>query len=71
MEAAALSAFFVFAVLVIMAVMLITALLEWLWNITIPDIFGIREISFWEAFRLMLISALLFGAPYASVNFQG
>lgn len=34
---------------------------QWLWNITIPGIFKLREISFWEAFRLLLISAFLFG----------
>lgn len=37
------------------------ALLMWLWNITIPNIFGIRQISFWEAFRLIIIAAILFG----------
>lgn len=37
------------------------AIFQYLWNITIPGIFKLREISFWEAFRLLLISAFLFG----------
>ena len=37
------------------------ALLQWLWNITITRIFNVREITFWEAFRLMIIAGLLFG----------
>ena len=40
---------------------LLSALLMWLWNITITRIFNIREITFWEAFRLMLIAGILFG----------
>ena len=39
---------------------LVAWLLQWLWNITIPRIFNIREITFWEAFRLILIAMILF-----------
>lgn len=38
-------------------------LLMTLWNLTLPDIFGLPEIRFWQALRLMLISAILFGQP--------
>ena len=68
MEPAIVFALFLPAVLTILIVMVATALLGWLWNITIPGIFGIREITFWEAFRLLLISALLFGGPLAQVD---
>ncbi len=37
-----------------------SALLWWLWNITMTKIFALREITYWEAFRLMLIAALIF-----------
>jgi len=37
----------------------------------VPDIFGIRQITFWEAFRLMLIAALLFGGPFAQIDLGG
>lgn len=47
-----------------------TAILKWLWNITIPSIFGIREITFWEAFRLILIAGILFGKGFGfNMNF--
>lgn len=39
----------------------ITALLQWLWNITMPDVFNLKEINFWQAFRLLLIAGMLFG----------
>ena len=68
MEPAVILALFLSAVLGILVVMVATALLGWLWNITIPDIFGIRQITFWEAFRLLLISAILFSGPLAQVD---
>lgn len=47
-----------------------TAILKWLWNITIPSIFGIREITFWEAFRLIIIAGILFGKGFGfNMNF--
>lgn len=37
------------------------ALLRWLWNLTMPRIFGLPQIEFWESFRLLLIAGILFG----------
>lgn len=47
---------------------ILSGLLMWLWNITITTIFNIREITFWEAFRLLIISSLLFGGALGSFN---
>ena len=46
----------------IVLVFVSAAILMWLWNITIPDVFGLRELQYWQAFRLLLIAGLLFGA---------
>lgn len=40
------------------------ALLMWLWNITIPEVFGLRQIRYWQAFRLVIIVAILFGLAH-------
>lgn len=32
---------------------------QWLWNITMPMQFGVKEVRFWVAFRLLLIAAFL------------
>ena len=40
---------------------LLSGLLMWLWNITVTRIFNIREITYWEAFRLLIIAGILFG----------
>jgi hypothetical protein len=37
-------------------------LVAWLWRVTLGDIFGVRPISFWQAWGLMLLSQILFKA---------
>ncbi len=55
------------AVLFIVAMFVIViALFQWLWNITMPDVFGVNEVTFWQAFRLILIASILFGGPAAA-----
>ncbi len=41
---------------------LIVALLQWLWNITIPELFGLKSLTYWQALRLLIIASILFGA---------
>ncbi|KPU44442.1 hypothetical protein OXPF_19360 [Oxobacter pfennigii] len=54
----------------IILLFLLSALLMWLWNITVTRIFNIREITFWEAFRLMIIAAILFGKVFGIGQFN-
>ena len=37
-------------------------LMTWLWRVTISDIFGVKNISFWQAWGLLLLGQLLFKA---------
>lgn len=39
----------------------VTALLQLLWNMTLPELFGIKAIGYWQAFRVLLIACILFG----------
>ena len=45
--------------LVILAV--VSLIFQWLWNTTMPDVFGVKSITLGQAFKIMLISAMLFG----------
>ena len=40
---------------------LLIALFQWLWNVTMPQVFNLNTITFWQALRLLLIAAFLFG----------
>ena len=37
-------------------------LVEWLWRVTVVDIFGFKPISFWQAWGLIVLSQILFKA---------
>lgn len=40
---------------------LVPALLMWLWNLTMPQVFRLPAIQYWQAFRLLIIATILFG----------
>ena len=40
---------------------IVTLIFRWLWNTTVPDVFGLKTLTFWQAFRILLLSAILFG----------
>jgi hypothetical protein len=35
---------------------------QWLWNWLRPDIFGLRQITFWQALVLLALCRILFGS---------
>lgn len=47
--------------LILIIVVIVTGLFQYLWNATMPELFNLTHITFWQAFRLLLIAALLFG----------
>jgi hypothetical protein len=47
----------------IVLLFLVAWLLKYLWNITMPQIFNLNQVTYWQAFRLLLIAAILFGGP--------
>lgn len=54
-------AYFISGLCVLFLVSLILALpLLWLWNATMPELFGMKEITWWMAWKLMLLSTILF-----------
>ena len=45
-----------------------TALLRWLWNITMPDVFNLNVITFWQCFRLLLIAKIVLAGGSGIMN---
>jgi hypothetical protein len=58
------------ALVVIFLVLLATAIFQWLWNITMPEAFGLRRIGFWVAFRLLLIAGFLTSGSFINFNLR-
>ena len=57
----------ILGILVVLAIVpLVVALFKWIWNITMPEVFDFKEITFWQAFRLLIIAGFLFQATSGS-----
>ena len=57
--------------LVIFVFCVLVAIFQWLWNITMPQVFNLRMITYWQAFRILIISGFLFGGSnLAHFNFS-
>jgi hypothetical protein len=48
--------------LIVGVVLVVSLVLQLLWNSTFPDLFGWKHITLWTAFKLVLIAAILFGS---------
>jgi hypothetical protein len=53
---------------VIASTFIAAAVLKWLWNITLPELFGFKTVRYWQAFRLMIIAQLFFGPSFFSLT---
>jgi len=56
-------------VLYIIWFFVVPAILKWLWNMTMPDIFNLKKIRYWQAFRLVIIFAILTGGHLFTIKF--
>lgn len=34
---------------------------RWLWNTTLPDVFGVKQLSFGQSLKILLLAGILFG----------
>lgn len=39
----------------------ITAIVMWLWNMLLPEIIGVKNITYWQAMGILVLSKILFG----------
>jgi Ca2+/H+ antiporter, TMEM165/GDT1 family len=64
--------FLIFIASVVISLLLIgTALFQLLWNLTMPRVFGLRQIGFWIAFRLLLMAGILSSGGLVKFNLGG
>lgn len=44
------------------ALLLVLVLIfKWLWNITMPEVFGLKELTLWQALHVHILASILFG----------
>jgi NADH:ubiquinone oxidoreductase subunit K len=49
----------------LVAIAVLVVIFRWLWNTTMPEVFGISTLSFWQAVRVLLLAGILFGGHRA------
>ncbi len=42
-----------------MVPLIATVFFWWLWNHTIPEVFGLKRITYWQTLRLLIIAAVV------------
>jgi hypothetical protein len=40
---------------------ILVLIFRWLWNSTMPEVFGIKQLTFWQALKILILAAILFG----------
>jgi len=59
------------ALAIVAAVFVVPLIFQFLWNITVPQVFGLRAIRYWQAFRLLLMAIIIFGVGnFFHINFN-
>ncbi len=48
--------------LMIIGVFILIWILKWLWNTTMPDVFGLKTITYFQAFKILVLSMILTGS---------
>ena len=49
---------------IIVLYLIVVGIFQWLWNITMPQVFNLRRVTYWQAFRLLMIAGFLFGGSH-------
>ena len=46
---------------IIVAIGLFIWFFQWLWNMVLPDVLGVKAITYWQSLGILVISKILFG----------
>lgn len=56
-------------VIAIVFFLLIILIVQSIWNAVMPDVFGTKEIGFWQTIGLLILVNILFGGHCNAVSF--
>jgi hypothetical protein len=45
--------------LVVIAILVLV--FRWLWNSTMPEVFDVKQLTFWQALKILVLAGILFG----------
>jgi hypothetical protein len=47
--------------IVVVAFVVFVLVFRWIWNHTVPAVFGLKEITFWQALGILILASILTG----------
>lgn len=47
--------------IVLVSFVVFVLVFRWIWNRTVPAVFGLREITFWQAVGILILASILTG----------
>ena len=50
----------IFIALVLIAIFVV--IFRWLWNSTMPEVFGVKALSFGQSLKMLILASILFGS---------
>jgi succinate dehydrogenase hydrophobic anchor subunit len=45
----------------VLAFLVFVLVFRWIWNSVVPDVFGFKAITFWQAVGILILASILFG----------
>jgi hypothetical protein len=61
---------FGFVVIALVVFILAILIVQYIWNAVMPDVFGTKQIGFWQTVGLLILSNILFGCHMNSTSFH-
>lgn len=55
-------------IIALVAFILAILIVQFIWNAVMPDVFGTKEISFWQTVGLLILTNILFGGHCNAVT---
>jgi hypothetical protein len=48
-------------VIALVLIAIFVVVFRWLWNSTMPDVFGVKALSFGQSLKILILASILFG----------
>ena len=55
-------------IVLIVTILIVVLITQMLWNFVMPQIFGIKEIEFWQTLALLILTSIFFGGHCNASN---
>lgn len=55
-------------IVLIVSIAIVVFITQLLWNFVMPQVFGVKEIEFWQTLALLILTGILFGGHCNASN---